>query len=84
MPTWQTSGKIPLLGATAPSRRFYRRPLTNGPDPMTYIETLQRTIQNFQHDPHAVNADMARAELKTALGTIALLERCFDLPEAIR
>jgi len=51
---------------------------------MTYIQLLQRTIQNFEHDPHAVNADLARAELKTALGTIALLERCFELPSANR
>ena len=51
---------------------------------MTYLQLLQATIQKFENDPHAVNADMARAEMKTALGTIALLERCFELPSAIK
>ena len=84
MPTWPTSGKIPLLGAPAPSRRFYRLPLYQRTRSMTYIQTLQARAQKWANDPHSVNADMARAELKTALGTIAHLQRCFDLPEAIR
>jgi hypothetical protein len=51
---------------------------------MTYIQTLQARAQKWASDPHSVNADMARAELKTALGTIAHLQRCLDLPDAIR
>ena len=51
---------------------------------MTYIATLQATIQKWADDALSCNADLARAELKTALGTIAHLERCYSAPDAVK
>ena len=51
---------------------------------MTYLAQLQQSLDKWADEPMASNASMLREELKQALAHIALLERCYAAPDAVR
>ena len=51
---------------------------------MTYIKHLQAALDKWADEPMSSNACLLREEMKQALAQIALLERCYQAPAAVR